>query len=243
MSDIVEKTENGAIVYDPGIINHISEHAFQARGWWESRPVTGALRSAGRGNTLIVGDGSREFVLRHYVRGGLPGKILHDTYFWQSEEKTRSFAEWYLLMKLRRLGLPVPRPAAAHYRRSGTFYRADLLTERIQGIRSLAEHLVDGERDEAFWRAIGRGIREFHEHGVNHADLNAYNVQLDDENNFYLLDFDRGRIMPAGVWQQKNLARLERSLKKISRLDERIVYSPAHWNLLLNAYFNASRSA
>lgn len=243
MSDTVEKTRNGAILYDTAIINQISERAFTANGWPIAKPIEGRLRSAGRGKTLMVSDGDNEFVLRHYIRGGIPGKLIHDSYFWLGENITRSFAEWYLLAKLRALGLPVPRPAAARYRRVGPFYTADLLTIRLPDIRSLADRLVERPGDKRFWRNLGSELHRFHAAGVNHADLNAYNLQLGQDDKMYLLDFDRGKIMPAGPWKQKNIARLHRSLRKIKQQDTNIHYTEADWNVLLESYFRASRSA
>ncbi len=243
MSDTVEKTRNGAILYDTAIINQISERAFRANGWAVAKPIRGRLRSSGRGKTLIVSDGEHEFVLRHYIRGGLPGRLIRDSYLWLGESKTRSFAEWYLLAKLISLGLPVPRPAAARYRRSGPFYTADLLTMRLPEIRSLADRLAERPGDEEFWRKLGGQLHRFHAAGVNHADLNAYNVQIGRNDEMFLLDFDRGRILPPGQWQQKNIGRLHRSLRKIRQADSNIHYSEADWNQLLEGYFSASRSA
>lgn len=243
MSDTVKKTRNGAIVYDTDIINQISDAAFIPGSWSRATPVQGALRSAGRGNTMIVGQGEREFVLRHYMRGGLPGRILNDTYVWLGEGQTRAFAEWYLLAKLVRLGLPVPRPAAARYLRTGLIYRADLLTVRIPGIRSLADRISEAPGDPAFWAGLGQGIRQFHDAGVFHADMNAYNVQVDQSGRLTLLDFDRGKILQPGVWRQKNLARLHRSLQKIKGLDKQLHFREANWNELLEGYFSESRSS
>ena len=104
MSDTVEKTSDGAIVYDTAILNQISEAAFSPAGWASATVIGGALKSGGRGNTLIVSDGQQEFVLRHYLRGGLPGRIIRDSYLWTGEDQTRSFAEWYLLAKLFKRG-------------------------------------------------------------------------------------------------------------------------------------------
>ena len=243
MSDTVDKTGNGAIVYDTAIINQISDAAFHPGAWASATPVRGVLRSAGRGNTVIVSDGQHEFVLRHYVRGGLPGRILTDTYLWTGEGNTRSFAEWYLLAKLASRGLPVPRPAAARYCRSGLIYRADLLTVRVQGIRSLADRIAERPGDQDFWQGIGTGLHQFHEAGVYHADLNAYNIQVDQQDRLHLLDFDRGRILEPGVWRQKNIARLHRSLQKVKALDERLNFNRQNWNQLLEGYFSESRSA
>lgn len=243
MTDTVEQTSDGAIVYDTDILAQISESAFTAAAWASATPVGGALRSGGRGTTLIVSDGQNEFVLRHYMRGGLPGKIVRDRYLWTGERETRSFSEWYLLAKLFKRGLPVPRPVAARYCRRGPFYTADLLTQRIPGIRSLAGRIIEAPGSRAFWRGIGSGIHRFHDEGVYHADLNAYNVQVNEKDELFLLDFDRGKLMQPGVWRQKNLARLHRSLQKIRSLDKRARFSKAEWNELLEGYFSESRSA
>ncbi|MDH3350187.1 MAG: hypothetical protein OEM51_01465, partial [Gammaproteobacteria bacterium] len=116
MTESVVETTTGAILFDRQIINEISEARFQAAGWLHAEPVGGALRASGRGNTMYVGNVPRQFVLRHYVRGGLIGKIVHDAYVWAGEDRTRPFAEWRLLAKMADSGLRVPRPAAARYR-------------------------------------------------------------------------------------------------------------------------------
>ena len=66
---------------------------------------------------------------------------------------------------------------------------------------------------------MGQCIARFHRAGVFHADLNAHNVQIDAANRIFLLDFDRGRIRGrrAAAGGEANLARLHRSLTKISR--------------------------
>ena len=243
MTDTVQKTGDGAIVYDTAILNQISEAAFTAKAWASATAVGGSLRSAGRGNTLIVSDGENEFVLRHYIRGGIPGRLIRDSYLWTGENETRSFAEFRLLTKLCKFGLPVPSPVAASYQRRGPVYRADLLTLRIPGIQSLADRIVERPGDRKFWRGVGSELHRFHAKGVDHADLNAYNVQIGDDDSVYLLDFDRGRLRDPGVWRQKNLARLHRSLQKIRRLDKRVNFSKAEWNELLEGYFSESRSA
>lgn len=236
MNETVEKTETGAILYDKAIVNQISEASFSPEGWRTAAPVKGPLRSAGRGDTMFVSDGHRDFVLRHYVRGGLVSRVTHDRYLWLGQEHTRAFAEWRLLSRLIAMGLPVPQPAAARYRRNGLWYRADLLTVRMPGIAPLSSRVSRQPADADFWRGIGRGIRRFHEAGVCHADLNAYNVQVDERDSVFLLDFDRGKILPTGLWQQKNLARLRRSLQKIARLDPRAHFSDEDWTHLVAGY-------
>jgi len=242
LNDAVEKTRNGAIVYDTDLINQISDAAFTSSAWPSAEPVSGVLRSAGRGNTMIVGNGEHEFVLRHYMRGGLPGRLVRDKYLWSGEAQTRSFVEWRLLAKLVAFKLPVPRPAAARYCRFGPVYTADLLTVRAVGIRSLAERIAQGPGDIEFWQNLGADLHQFHAAGVFHADLNAYNVQVDQNDKLFLLDFDKGKLLPPGVWQQKNISRLHRSMRKIKRLDPKLYYVAANWRQFLDGYFSASRS-
>lgn len=239
----VENTGAGAILYDRTAINHISTATFRPDAWLSAEPVTGSLRSAGRGNTMVVSDGRTEFVLRHYRRGGVPGRLTPDLYLWLGEERTRAFAEWRMLARLRQMGLPVPRPAAARYCRAAVlFYSADLLTVREPGIRALSDRLIDAAASEEFWRSAGATLYRFHAAGVCHADLNAYNIQVDASDRLFLLDFDRGRFLPPGAWQQRNLARLYRSLRKIRKLEPRVAFSQANWSQLLQGYSSAARS-
>jgi hypothetical protein len=59
----------------------------------------------------------------------------------------------------------------------------------------------------------------------------------------YLLDFDQGKMMQAGPWRQKNLARFHRSLRKLKATNPATHFSDRDWNWFLLGYFDASRSA
>ena len=242
MTETVEKTATGAILYDKAIINQISDERFTPAGWPHAELLTGPLRSGGRGNTMYVGNVPRQFVLRHYLRGGLVGKIIRDRYLFSGADKTRPFKEWRLLDKLSSNNLRVPRPAAARYRQSGTFYTADIITVRIPDVVALSQYIAENNPDEAFWRSVGESIYEFHEAGVYHADMNAYNLQIDKSGSLWMLDFDKGALRPRGPWQQATLDRLHRSLYKIVGLDPRLNFRAANWEQLLEGYFSASRS-
>ena len=243
MTETVEKTQKGAILYDRQVIREISEERFEPGGWLHSEPVAGALRSAGRGNTVFVGNIPRQFVLRHYLRGGLPGKIVRDSYVWTGEDRTRPFREWRMLAKMADSGLRVPRPAAARYCRRGPFYTADILTVRIPDVVSLSTFIGGDALPEGFWEKLGGAVYDFHARGVYHADMNAYNLQIDKDGDLWMLDFDRGRLLQPGPWQQKTLSRLHRSLQKIVDLDPRLNFRKQNWEQFLEGYFEASRSA
>jgi 3-deoxy-D-manno-octulosonic acid kinase len=242
LTESVKKTATGAILYDKSIINQISDERFTPGNWLHAEPIGGTLRSGGRGNTMFIGNVPRQFVLRHFLRGGLIGKLVRDIYFWTGEDTTRSFVEWRLLAKLAANNLRVPRPAAARYVRHGLFYRADIITVRIPDVRPLSQYIADEACGHDFWLSIGTAIHEFHRSGVYHADMNAYNLQVDNDGELWMLDFDRGRLLRPGSWQQKTLGRLHRSLVKISALDPSVRFQSQNWDVLLDGYFSASRS-
>ena len=243
MTETVEKTANGAILYDRSIINQISDERFSANGWLHAEIITGKLNSAGRGSTMFVGNVPRQFVLRHFMRGGLVSKVNRDKYLWMGEDNVRSFAEWRLLAKMAEHDLRVPRPAAARYVRMGPFYTADIITVRIPEVRPLSDFVIEGPQTPDFWTGLGASIQGFHAVGVYHADMNAYNLMIDKDGELWMLDFDRGELRQPGPWQQKTLSRLHRSLEKVRTLDPRAHFRPAQWEALLEGYFNASRSA
>lgn len=243
MTETVEKMPKGEILYDRQVISSISDDRFQAGGWLHAEPIKGRLGSGGRGNTMFVGNIPRQFVLRHYIRGGLIGKVVKDAYLWTGAENTRPFREWRMLAKMADNGLRVPRPAAARYVRKGPFYTADLITVRVPKVRALSTWIHEQKGGEKFWQDLGRSIQDFHSHGVYHADMNAYNLQIDVDGHLWMLDFDRGKLLPAGPWQQQTLSRLHRSLQKIKSQDPSLNYNEDCWEQLLEGYFAASRSA
>ena len=72
--------------------------------------------------------------------------------------------------------------------------------------------------------------------------MNAYNIQLDENDEMWLLDFDRGNLSPTGTWKQETLSRLHRSLKKIKGLSPGLHFVETNWQQLLDGYFSESRS-
>jgi 3-deoxy-D-manno-octulosonic acid kinase len=205
-------------------------------GHWRAR---GALlgQRAGRGAALLFEHQGRRYVLRHYRRGGLPALLNHDSYLWLGEARTRPFAEQRQLLLLEAAGLPVPRVVAARYVRQGLAYRADLITEYLPDTDTLAERLAAGDVGLATWAAIGRCIRNFHEHGLCHADLNAHNILLRGEEQVFLLDFDRARRRRPGLWRDANLARLRRSLDALEDGRAQRRFDDTQWQCLLAAWF------
>jgi len=175
-----------------------------------------AIETSGRGEVLIVAHGDETWVLRHYRRGGLVARVIDDHYVWLGPERTRAFREWRLLRSLRAAGLPVPNPVAAHVYRTGVIYTADIITSYLRDTRKLSWFIAQGTLPAGCWRRIGAMIRGFHDHGVDHPDLTAHNVLLDDAGNAFLVDFDNALIKPPGDWQRAGVERFNRSLRKVA---------------------------
>ena len=205
----------GAMLYDASGLHHPDTAVFDP-AHWQARGAFETTRG-GRGTVAFV-RASREqrWVLRHYRRGGLMAHLSDDLYVWTGADRTRSFREWRLLRQLRAWGLPVPAPVAARYQRAGPFYRADLLTAELPVRRTLAEALQQAALPTEAWHAIGQCVGSLHAHGVQHADLNAHNLLVGASSDIYVLDFDRGRIRARGAWERAVLARLRRSLLKVT---------------------------
>jgi 3-deoxy-D-manno-octulosonic acid kinase len=230
-------TTGGAILYDSDRFGKLraappTDELFEGDYWMRHGKVV-ARSGAGRGGVFFLRDGACHWALRHYRRGGLVGKLIHDRYVWMGAERTRAFAEWRLLQRLRELGLPVPAPVAARYIRSGVSYRGDLITEALPAVRTLAESIVGVQLLEETWRTIGATIAKFHRAGVHHADLNAHNILLGEGASIWLLDFDRGRIRERGAWEESVLKRLHRSLSKIRAQRPNVHFVDRDWRALL----------
>jgi 3-deoxy-D-manno-octulosonic acid kinase len=232
----------GAMLYDASRAGN-AEAGWFDREWWVQR---GHVRpvSEGRGAALFIHADGRRFVLRHYRRGGWMARMRGDRYSWHDADSTRSYMEWYLLYVMGRAALPVPVPIAACYRRVGRHaYTADLLTEQIPEVRSLAERIATAPLPLTEWVAVGRCLRRFHDEGVCHADLNAHNVLLGQGQTVWLVDFDRAQLRRPGLWCDSNMVRLRRSLEKITDPLPAEHFSDADWASLLNAYFAAPTAA
>lgn len=166
----------------------------------------------GRQAAWFVSGDFGQAVLRHYRRGGLMAHINQASYVWTGADTTRAFAEFQLLLFMKQAGLPVPQPLAATYTRCGLLYSAAILIQRIPAVQPLAKVLDAGNH-----QAVADAVLAMHNAGVWHADLNAYNILVNDLGQVWLIDFDKGkRQFMTPKRRTNNLARLRRSLVKVS---------------------------
>ncbi|AHE97318.1 3-deoxy-D-manno-octulosonic acid kinase [Thioalkalivibrio paradoxus ARh 1] len=208
--------------------------ALVEQGWVSAR---GAM---GRGQVLFfdppIPGNDGQWVLRHYLRGGSVARVLGDRYLWTGLRRSRPWREFLLTAEMRDRGLPVPRPVAARLLRAGAYYRADLITHRIPDAGPLDSRLRAAPVSASIWHRVGACIRQFHDAGYCHADLNSRNILLDVCGRVWLLDWDRGRQRVPGAWREGNLARLRRDLEKRLRLLDRWHYCERDFAVLLAGY-------
>ncbi|MDQ3205583.1 MAG: 3-deoxy-D-manno-octulosonic acid kinase [Pseudomonadota bacterium] len=202
----------GAILFDLTQVRQAQAEWFSPSAWGEkARPVD----SGGRGGAWFVDAPFGPSLLRRYLRGGMVAHVNREHYLWKGSNATRSFAEFRLTRTIAEKGVPVPRPIAAYYRRSGLGYQAAILLERLEDVRSLADRAVVAG-DGAPWEEAGRLIARAHRAGLDHADLNAHNLLFKSSGQGWVIDLDRGQVrIPDTRWRERNLARLRRSLIKL----------------------------
>ena len=221
-----------AILYAPAAAPEISAHWFEPT-WWEAQGRAKAA-DTGRGAAWFVGAPGVEWVLRHYRRGGAVARWVADRYLWLGLERTRPFAEFRLTQRAHALGLPVPRAVAARVLRAGPTYSGDLITERLPGV-PCSNLVAQRALDAAGWRAAGACVARCHGAGLDHADLNLNNLLLDKTGAAHVIDLDRAVLRAPGGWSNANLARLRRSLDKLTA-DWTAADRDAAWRELMAGY-------
>src|SRR5690606_33163003 len=165
-------------------------------------------------------------------------------------DRTRSFAEWRLLARLRALELPVPQPVAARYVRRGLPYTADLITQMLENTITLAQALVDARVAGDGGPQVGRTRAGCHREGVHRADLNPHSLSRaaasaqtsGSEPPVHLREFCRGRIRARGAWEADVLAHLRRSLEKVSAQAGK-PFEEGQWGWLMEGYREVIRNS
>ncbi|MDF2179273.1 3-deoxy-D-manno-octulosonic acid kinase [Aliiglaciecola sp. CAU 1673] len=221
-------------LFDPSWFTKIEARHFAPSYWLEQGAVLG--QAQGRGTTYFVRYDKGNLVLRHYRRGGIPGKLLTDQYLYPGLEHTRPWRELKLLSWMQSQGLPVPTPVAAHVHRSGLIYRGDILLSMIPNSHDLHRCLCEGAVGEDIWQEVGRVIAKMHALQVCHSDLNIHNLMLDDSGKIWLIDFDRCEKRQGQGWKKDNLARLKRSLEKEQGRMPDYHWQAQQWSSLMAGY-------
>jgi hypothetical protein len=157
--------------------------------------------------------------VRHAMRGGLLGRILHDRFL----PPTRVTRELAAAFRLRLSGVPTPEVlAVVTYPAGGFFRRADVVTRFIDGGADLSAVFGDARNDEQrrpILDAVAQLLTRLAAAGAQHPDLNLKNVLITaDESGYvaHVLDVDRVHFHVPGdpLVARANLDRLVRSLRQ-----------------------------
>lgn len=207
------KFDDQVVWFDPLLIDeaHI-ERAFDIDYWQAQDKVVGS--ASGRGTTWFIELDTIQAALRHYRRGGLFGKLVNDSYWYQGEAKTRSRQEFELLKVLKAAGVNVPRPVAARVVKSVLTYQADLLSEKIANSQDLVSILSKQSLSATVYHKIAAEIEKMHAAQVNHTDLNIHNILIDEDEKVWIIDFDKCHQQSGDDWKLANWQRLKRSFEK-----------------------------
>lgn len=230
--------KNTHVLYNQMVFSSFPEDLF-SRHAASSVSVSAATDSQGRGTVVFFEHEQNPLVLKRYHRGGLLGRLIKSTYIFNGLSRTRMWREFELLAAMRELGLPVPKPVAVRCERSSLFcYQGQIIAERIANSRTLAEILRSENVSDKTWEAIGMVIRRFHRHLIEHGDLNASNILVNNQGQIFLIDFDKSIMHKSGDdrWCAGNLNRLRRSLNKWKRRESRFHFEPRHWDAFEKGY-------
>ena len=231
---------NGTVIrFDASVLKTLDPNLFDpswlcSQKFWEGS-------THGRSQAHFFHYTGIDMVLRHFHRGGLVGRLNRDLYLRVGAPRSRAIRECDLLADMHVQGLPVPLPVAARYVPFGPFYRADIITQRIPHADTLQDVISERALSDQMWTAIGASVRNLHNHGVFHSDLNCRNIMIDADERVWFIDFDKCEKRAPGAWKQANLDRLNRSLAKTAAGSENVHWHDAKWADFLVGYANGSQ--
>jgi len=203
--------------------------------YWVDKPGYHRI-DGGRGGSIRISLGGVSVILRPYYRGGMVKKLVTEKYLWTGKTRTRPWREWKIMERALAANLPVPEPMAACALKSGLSYRAAIMTRFLDDTQTLATRLADSILEAERWNQLGLLIKRMQLEGIRHADLNASNILVDKQDQFYIIDFDKARIIKnLDDWQWQPLYRLQRSLEKYDR-SLRLNYHLDDWQALMDGY-------
>ncbi len=164
------------------------------------------------------------------------GTLSNDQYLWLGQARSRPWQEWDILLRARAADLPAPEPIAACTCRTAFWYSAALITAFLDDTEMMTQRLQRQNLPLKSWHELGMLIKRMHSAGIRHADLTSDNILMDSANRFYLVDFDKARMMKRlDDWQWQPLYRFQRSLDKRHR-QQHLHFDSDDWQAFMDGY-------
>lgn len=158
---------------------------------------------------------------RLYLRGGMVGKVISNKFCRFASTAHRARDEFLMLLKMRLLGLPVPRPIVAKETMGLCMMSNEIIIEQLRNTENLFEVMSQREMTQDEGLKLGRTLGSFFQYNIHHTDLNLRNILLDSKGDFYLIDFDKCRfkenVYTSPILVTRMLDRLQRSFVKATR--------------------------
>lgn len=181
--------------------------------------VRQAAAGSGRGRVARFALGGIPAVGKRALHGGLLGPLLGGLYV----GNRRPLDQMRASVRLAQGGVPTPEILAVGSRRVAGILQAQAIVAReIAGARNLHElagESLSGARRRKILDLTASVLRDMHDAGFEHADLNLANLVLGrgrSGETLFVVDLERGRFrdsMPVGR-RIRSLARLVRSCEK-----------------------------
>jgi len=159
-------------------------------------------------------DGIGATAIKSYRRGGMLRHLNRRHYL--KLGKTRAQKEYELLQTVRRLRVNAPEPIAYAYR-GRLLYSAWLITREIPRAISLAQLSLAVDRPvNTALKSTADQLARLIQNKIYHVDLHPGNVLIDENQNAFLVDFDKAGIFPGNRdrLRQRYLARWNRAVEK-----------------------------
>lgn len=159
-------------------------------------------------------EGMGSVVIKYYRRGGAIRYLIKQMYL--KYGKTRCQIEYELLQKVRSLGINAPEPIAFAYR-GRLLYQCWLVTREIKDHQTLAQlSYLNEAQARIVMKEVIKQVSTLIKNKILHADLHPGNVIVDNQNQVYLLDFDKGGVFPGeeNALRSRYLRRWNRAIQK-----------------------------
>jgi 3-deoxy-D-manno-octulosonic acid kinase len=176
-----------------------------------------SVHSALGGRTSITVarlQGIGSVVIKYYRRGGAIRYLIKKRYL--KFGKTRCQIEYELLQKVRSLGINAPEPVAFAFK-GRLFYQCWLVTREIRDHQTLVQISRSNEEQARMaMKTVVKQVSMLIKNKILHADLHPGNVIVDNQNQVYLLDFDKGGVFPGdkNALRTRYLRRWNRAIQK-----------------------------